>query len=91
MLKAVKDSIHRMTSHLQLISSYLEMKDYIKGAGEDEGDHKGTARAGDESNGASKRGDDRAGGWGGRGSAWLYSGEPRRCECGRRQSRGAVC
>jgi hypothetical protein len=33
MLKAVKDSIHRMTSHLQLISSYLEMKDYIKALG----------------------------------------------------------
>jgi hypothetical protein len=28
MLKAVKDSIHRMTSHLQLMSSYLEMGDY---------------------------------------------------------------
>ena len=33
MLKAVKDSIHRMTSHLQLISSYLEMKDYTKALG----------------------------------------------------------
>jgi hypothetical protein len=30
MLKAVKDSIRRMTSHLQLISSYLEMKDHTK-------------------------------------------------------------
>jgi hypothetical protein len=30
MLNAVKRSAHRMTSHLQLISSYLEMKDYIK-------------------------------------------------------------
>jgi hypothetical protein len=28
MLKAVKDSVHRMTSHLQLISGYLEMEDY---------------------------------------------------------------
>ena len=30
MLKAVKQSVHRMTSHLQVISSYLEMKDYNK-------------------------------------------------------------
>jgi hypothetical protein len=30
MLKAVKDSVHRMTSHLQLISGYLEMEDYTK-------------------------------------------------------------
>jgi hypothetical protein len=28
MLKAVKQSVHRMTGHLQLISGYLEMKDY---------------------------------------------------------------
>jgi hypothetical protein len=33
MLKAVKDSIHRMTSHLQLISTYLEMEDYTKALG----------------------------------------------------------
>ena len=33
MLKAVKDSIHRMTSHLQLISGYLEMQDYTKALG----------------------------------------------------------
>ena len=30
MLESVKESVHRMTSHLQLISSYLEMEDYIK-------------------------------------------------------------
>ena len=30
MLKAVKDSVHRMTSHLQLISGYLEMEDYAR-------------------------------------------------------------
>jgi hypothetical protein len=30
MLKAVKESVHRMTSHLQLTSGYLEMKDYTK-------------------------------------------------------------
>jgi hypothetical protein len=30
MLKAVKESVYRMTSHLQLISSYLEMEDYSK-------------------------------------------------------------
>jgi hypothetical protein len=30
MLKAVKDSVHRMTSRLQLISTYLEMEDYTK-------------------------------------------------------------
>jgi hypothetical protein len=29
MLQSVKESVHRMTSHLQLISSYLEMEDYI--------------------------------------------------------------
>src|ERR1700693_709293 len=30
MLQSVKESVHRMTSHLQLISGYLEMEDYIK-------------------------------------------------------------
>jgi hypothetical protein len=30
MLTAVKQSVHRMTSHLQLISSHLEMMDYTK-------------------------------------------------------------
>ena len=30
MLKAVRESVHRMTSHLQLISGYLEMEDYAK-------------------------------------------------------------
>jgi hypothetical protein len=30
MLNAVKQSVHRMTNHLQLISSYLEMEDYAK-------------------------------------------------------------
>jgi hypothetical protein len=30
MLTAVKRSVHRMTSHLQLISSHLEMMDYAK-------------------------------------------------------------
>ena len=33
MLKAVKDSVHRMTSHLQLISGYLEMENYTKALG----------------------------------------------------------
>ena len=33
MLKAVKDSVHRMTSHLQLISGYLEMEDYGRALG----------------------------------------------------------
>ena len=33
MLKAVKDSVHRMTSYLQLISTYLEMEDYTKALG----------------------------------------------------------
>jgi hypothetical protein len=33
MLKSVKASVHRMTSHLQLISSYLEMEDYVKALG----------------------------------------------------------
>jgi hypothetical protein len=33
MLKAVKESVHRMTSHLQLISTYLEMEDYTKALG----------------------------------------------------------
>jgi hypothetical protein len=55
MLKAVKESVHRMASHLQLVS--------------DEGNHKGTARAGDESNGVGERGDASAGGWCSRGSA----------------------
>jgi hypothetical protein len=30
MLNAVKQSVHRLTSHLQLVSSYLEVKDYTK-------------------------------------------------------------
>jgi hypothetical protein len=30
MLNAVKKSVHKMTSNLQLISGYLEMQDYIK-------------------------------------------------------------
>jgi hypothetical protein len=34
MLEAVKRSVHRMTSHLQLISSYLEMTDYTKALGQ---------------------------------------------------------
>lgn len=33
MLKAVKESVHKMTSHLQLISGYLEMEDYTKALG----------------------------------------------------------
>ena len=33
MLKVVKESVHRMTSHLQLISGYLEMEDYTKALG----------------------------------------------------------
>ena len=33
MLRAVKQSVHRMTSHLQVISSYLEMKDYTRALG----------------------------------------------------------
>jgi hypothetical protein len=33
MLKAVKESVHRMTSHLQLINGYLEMEDYAKALG----------------------------------------------------------
>ncbi len=30
MLKAVRESVHKMTSHLQLISGSLEMEDYTK-------------------------------------------------------------
>jgi hypothetical protein len=30
MLKSVKESVHKMTNHLQLISSYLEMEDYSR-------------------------------------------------------------
>src|ERR1700674_4331451 len=33
MLKAVKESVHKMTSHLQLISGYLEMENYTKALG----------------------------------------------------------
>ena len=33
MLQSVKESVHRMTSHLQLISSYLEMEVYPKALG----------------------------------------------------------
>ena len=34
MLNAVKQSVNRMTSHLQLMSGYLEMKDYTKALGQ---------------------------------------------------------
>jgi hypothetical protein len=30
MLKSVKQSVHRMTNHLQLISGYLELEDYTR-------------------------------------------------------------
>jgi hypothetical protein len=33
MLKTVKESVHRMAGHLQLISGYLEMEDYTKALG----------------------------------------------------------
>ena len=33
MLSAVKQSVHRLTSHLQLISSYLEVQDYTNALG----------------------------------------------------------
>ena len=33
MLKAVRESVHKMTSHLQLISGSLEMEDYTKALG----------------------------------------------------------
>ena len=33
MLKAVKESVHRMASQLQLISGYLEMEDYTSALG----------------------------------------------------------
>jgi hypothetical protein len=33
MLKSVKASVHRMTSHLQLVSGYLELEDYTKALG----------------------------------------------------------
>jgi hypothetical protein len=33
MLNAVKQSVHRLTSHLQLISSYLEVQDYTNALG----------------------------------------------------------
>src|SRR6202034_3200034 len=33
MLKAVKESVHRMANDLQLISGYLEMEDYTRALG----------------------------------------------------------
>jgi len=33
MLNSVKQLVHRMTNHLQLISGYLELEDYIKALG----------------------------------------------------------
>ena len=83
MVKTVKESVHRMTSHLQLISGYLEMKDYTRALGKTRETIKGTARAGNKSNGAGESRDDRAAGWGGRSSTWLHSCEPRRRERGR--------
>jgi hypothetical protein len=64
---------------------YLEMEDYTKALGKTRETNKRTARASDESSGAGERGDDSAGGWSGRSSAWQHSGEPRRCKRGHRQ------
>jgi len=33
MLKVVKESVHRLTSHLQIISGHLELGDYAKALG----------------------------------------------------------
>ena len=85
MLKAVKESVHRMTSHLQLISGYLEMEVYSKALGKTRETMKELHTLAASLTGLAARGDDRAKGWGGRGSAWLHSGEPRRCERGYRQ------
>ena len=62
MLKAVKASVHRMTSHLQLISGYLEMKDYTKAMGKSRDTTKELHALGHESHGAGNWRDDRAGG-----------------------------
>jgi hypothetical protein len=58
MLKAVKESVYRMTSHLQIISGYLEMEDYAKALGKTRDTRKRTTRAGHKSNGTGERGDD---------------------------------
>jgi hypothetical protein len=65
MLKTVKESVHRMTSHLQLINGYLEMEDYAKALGKT-GDAIKELHA-LASNGAGERAGDSAAGWGGRG------------------------
>jgi hypothetical protein len=79
MLKALKESVHRMTSHLQLISGYLELKDYGKALGKTKETIK-ELHASHKSDRTGERGDDRAEGWGDRGSAWLYGRKSRRCE-----------
>jgi hypothetical protein len=66
MLKAVKESVHRMASHLQLVSGYLEMEDNTKALGKTRETIKELHAL---SNGAGERGDDSAGGWCSRGSA----------------------
>jgi hypothetical protein len=85
MLKAVKQLVHRMTNHLQLISGYLELEDYIKAMGKTRETIKEMHAVATSLNGLGRRGDDRAKGRGGRGSAWLQSCEPRRCERGHRE------
>jgi hypothetical protein len=78
MLKAVKDSVHRMTSHLQLISGYLEMQNYTNALGKTRETIKEMHSLAASLTGECR--DDRAGRWGGRGSAWLRCGELRRRE-----------
>jgi hypothetical protein len=85
MLKAVKESVHRMTNQLQLISGYLEMEVYPKALGKTRETMKELHTLATSLTGLAQAGMTVAEGWGSRGSAWLHSGEPRRCERGCRQ------
>jgi hypothetical protein len=88
MLKAVKESVQRMTSYLQLISGYLEMEDYANALGktrETIKELRALAKSLTGLNGPGESGDDGTEGWGGRGSTWFHSGELRRCDRRRQQ------
>jgi hypothetical protein len=82
MLKAVKRSVSKMTSHLQLITGYLEVHDYAKALVKTRESIKELHALATSLTVLSDLGMTVPEG-GGCSSAWFHSGEPRRRECGR--------
>ncbi len=85
MLKAVKESVHKMTNQLQLVSGYLEMEVYPKALGKTRETMKELHTLATSLTGLAHVGMTVPKDGGSRGSAWLHGGEPRRCERGCRQ------